>query len=95
MIIKRVELVAKKEFAAIALDPEHESFVVYVASLSSTPLDIHPSRRLQIADLIAKEALINVSVKYANFVDVFSLDLASKLSKHTRINNHAIEKVDS
>ena len=49
---RRIELVEKKEFAAIALDPEHVSFVVYivsfgsVASLSSTPIDtIYPFRR--------------------------------------------------
>ena len=35
---RRVELVGKKEFAAAALDPEYEAFVVHVASLSSTPL---------------------------------------------------------
>ena len=33
-----VELVGKKEFATAALNPEHETYVVYVASLSSTPL---------------------------------------------------------
>ena len=32
---KWVELVGKKEFAAAALDPEHETFVVYVVSLES------------------------------------------------------------
>ena len=32
---KRVELVGKKEFVAAALDPEHETFVVYIASLES------------------------------------------------------------
>ena len=34
---KRVELVGKKEFAAAILDPEHETYVVHVASL-----DVHP-----------------------------------------------------
>ena len=45
---RRVELVGKKEFAAAALDPEHETYIVHVASLSSIPLaslDVHPSRR--------------------------------------------------
>ena len=35
---RRVELVGKKEFAAAALDPEHKTYIVHVASLSSTPL---------------------------------------------------------
>ena len=51
--IKHDELVGKKEFAAAALDPEHETYVVYVGSLSSTPLaslgstplNVHPSQR--------------------------------------------------
>ena len=55
---RRVELVDKKEFATAALDPEHETYVVHVASLSSAPLtslDVHPSRRPQISGLIAEE----------------------------------------
>ena len=42
---RHVELVKKKEFTAVALDPEHEINVVYVASLSSTPLDVYPFRK--------------------------------------------------
>ena len=42
-----VELEGKKEFAAVALDPEHETYVVHVASLSFAlliaSLDVHPS----------------------------------------------------
>ena len=88
----------KKEFAAAALDPEHETYVVHVASLNSTPLvvslDIHPSRRSQISGLIAEEAPTKVFAEYLDFADVFSPDLASKLPKHTGINDHAIELVD-
>ena len=51
---KRVELVGKKYFVAAALDPESETFVVHVVSLSSKllpssfplKLDVHPFRRL-------------------------------------------------
>ena len=86
--------------AAAALDPESETFVVHVASLSSdaspssSPLDVHPSRRPQISGLIAEEAPTKVPAEYSDFADVFSSDLASKLPKHTRINNHAIKLVD-
>ena len=47
-ITKRVELVDKKEFAAEALNAEHETYVVHVASINSTPLatlNVHPFRR--------------------------------------------------
>ena len=48
-----IELVGKKEFASAALNPKHETYIVYVASLSSTlftslestSLSVHPSRR--------------------------------------------------
>ncbi len=43
---KRVELIEKKEFAAAALDPKHEAFVVHVAALSVDLGDeVYPSRR--------------------------------------------------
>ena len=87
----------KKEFAAAALDPEYETYVVHVASFSSTPLaslDVYPSRRPQVSGLIAEEALTKVPAEYSDFADVFSLDLASELPKHTGINDHAIELVD-
>ena len=107
--IRRVELVEKKEFAATAFDPEHETFVVHVAFLSSVPslssvtslsstsldADIYPSRRPQKADLIAEEAITKVPVEYANFADVFFPDLASKLPKYTEINNHFIKLIDA
>ena len=93
---RRVELVRKKVFAAAALNSEHETYIVHVVSLNSTPLvasldstpfnaDIHPSRKPQIFGLIAKEAPTKVADEYANFADVFS---------HTGINKHAIQLVD-
>ena len=95
--IKCIELMGKKEFVAVALDPEYEIYIVYVASLSSTSLivlDVYLSQRLQISGLIAEEAPMKVPIKYSDFADVFSPDLASELSKHTGINDHAIKLVD-
>ena len=98
---RRVELVGKKEFAAVALDPDYKTYVVhvgfvnFVALPSSSLLDVHPTCRPQIAGLIAEKAPTKVPVKYADFADVFSPDLASKLPEYTRINNHAIELVDA
>ena len=97
---RRIMLMGKKEFAAAALDPESETFVVHVASLSSdalpnsSPLNVHPSCRPQVPGLIAKEAPTKVHAEYSDFADVFSPDLASKLPEHTGINHHAIELVD-
>ena len=96
-----IELVGKKEFAAVALDLEHETYVVQVGSISSDAspssslLDVHLFQRPQISGLIAEEAFIKVLAEYSDFADVFSLDLASKLFEYIGINNHAIELVDS
>ena len=100
---KRIKLMGQKEFAAEVLDPEYETYVVYVASLSSTPLaslgstpfNIYLFRRPQISGLIAEEAPTKVPAKYSDFADVFSPDLTSELPKHSWINNHAIELVES
>ena len=99
LTIKRIELVGKKEFRAAALDSKHETYVVHVGSVSSnilpsSLLDIHPSCRPQVRCWIAKKAPTKVPAEYSDFADVFSPDLASKLSEHTGINNHAIKRID-
>ena len=76
------------------MDENSETFVVHVASLSSTLLNVHPFWRPQISGLIVKEALTKVPNEYANFVDVFSPDLAAELPEHTGINDHAIKLDD-
>ena len=65
-------------------------------SLSYTSLDadVHLFYRPQITSLIIKEALIKISVKYFDFADIFLLNLISKFSKYTSINNHAIKLVN-
>ena len=93
-----VKLVGKKEFAATALDPESETFIVHVASFSSDvlpsssplELDIDLSHRPWVSGLIVEAALMKVPAKYLDFADAFSPDLTFELLKHTRINNHAI-----
>ena len=56
---------------------------------------MHPLKRAQIAHLKTDETSTKVPSKYADFTNVFSLKLAIKLSKHTKINNHTIELVDN
>ncbi len=55
---RQVELIEKKEFAAIAFNPEHEALVVYIAALSIDSGDeMHLSKRAQIAHLKADRLL--------------------------------------
>ncbi len=61
---RQVELIGKKEFAAAALDPEHEAFVAHVAALSVDSGDeLYPSKRAQLAHLKADEAPTEVPSK--------------------------------
>ena len=71
---RHIKPVSKKVFAVAALDPEHETYVVHIGSVSfimlpsSSPLnaDVHSFSRLQISSLIVKEALIKVLAKYSD-----------------------------
>ena len=96
---RRIELVGKKEFVVAAFDPEHETYIIHVAFLSSTPLiaflNVHHSREPQIFGLIAEKAPTKVLAKYLDFVDVFSLDLVTKLPEYTEIKTHAIDLEES
>ena len=90
----------EERVVATELDPKHETYVVHIGSVNSVvspsfsplALNIYPSRKLQIAGLIAEKAPTKALVKYADFV--FSPDLVFKLPKHTGINDHAIELVN-
>lgn len=50
MTTKHIELVGEKKFAAVAFDLDDKTFMVNIASLTST--DVHPFYRAQIASLI-------------------------------------------
>ena len=97
-ITRHIKLVGKKEFV---LDLKQKIFVVHVVSHSSvilpsfSLLNVHPFHKPQVAGLIAEKALTKIPTKYLDFADIFSLDLVSKLSKHTKIKNHAIKLVDN
>ena len=85
----------KKKFAVAELNPEYETYIIYVglvsfvASPSSFLLDVHPFRRLQ----IAKKASTKVFNEYIKFA--FSPDLVSKFPEYTGINNHTIKLVNN
>ena len=96
---RRIEVIGKKEFAAAALDLEYETYIVHIASLSSTLLitffDIHPFQEPQISGLIAEEAPTKVSTEYLDFANVFFPDLATEPPEYTKINDYAIDLKES
>lgn len=77
---KQMELVGKKEFTAIALIPNDEIFVVYIASLAiSHTSKVYLFHKAQIAFLQVNEVLITVSIECSDLVDVFSFKLVAEL----------------
>ena len=93
--IKWVELIDKKKFVKAVPNEESKTFVVYVAALEPrlqlAEFMIQPAQAAQIAALKQDEAPIKVPPKYADYTDVFSLDLAMELPENTSINKHTIE----
>ena len=92
-----MKLINKKEFAAVALDADSETFVVHVAVLDIEGINmaVHSFRAAQIRLLKANEASTTVPTKYSNYTDIFWSELAAELLEHTGINNHTIELEDS
>ena len=85
---KRVQMIDRREFAAAALAPDKEAFVVHVAYLGAK-MSIYPARKAQMASLLAEE--VSVPKEYADFSDVFSQESAAVLPERSAINEHAID----
>lgn len=93
LITQKVKLINKKEFVALALDANSETFVVYVVALNikSTNIAIHLSPSAQIELLKVNKAPTTVFAKYSDYTNIFLLKLTAKLPEYTGINNHAID----
>ena len=92
-ITKIVKLINKKEFAKAALDENIEVFVMNISSLSlGSKITIHPAQKAQIALLLGGK--VTVPAKYLDFTDLFLKHSANVLSKHTKIDEHAIKLED-
>ena len=51
---------------------------------------MHLLKKIKISHLKVDKVLIKIPSKYADFINIFSLKSAIKLSKYIKINNHAI-----
>ena len=91
---RRVEIIDKNEFAAVALNADDKTFVVYVAALAElTTMPIYPFCQVQVAALTSEET--RIPAEYSDFSNVFFLDFAAKLLEYTRINDHPINLLDN
>ena len=75
------------------LNTDDETFLVHVTG-PAEPITmlIHPSCQTKVAVLMSKET--EIPAGYSNFFDVFSLDFATKLPEHIRINDYLINLLD-
>lgn len=62
--------------------------------VSISIITIHLIRKLLLTILEQDKGLIEVSIKYGDFADVFSSDLVIELSDCTKINKYAIKPVE-
>lgn len=84
---KKIEIIGKTEFAVMVLNINDEIFLVHEAALAELIIiSIHFSCEAQVVSLI----IIEILVKYFDFLDVFFSDFTMKLPKHTKINNYLI-----
>lgn len=87
-----MELIGKKEYTALVLNPEDKTFIVYVASFANSD-DVHPFRRISRAALRVNKTPTTVLSEFFNFADIFFLKLVVELLEYTKINNHVIDLV--
>lgn len=78
----------------MTLDPRNKVFKVHIVFFS-LDTNVHPSYRAKIALPKADEALTIVLSKYADFTSIFSPNLINKLPEYIKINNYAINLIES
>ena len=89
----RVEIIDKKEFTAATLNADNKTHMMYVvAPTEATTILIYSSYQAQVASVTSEKT--RISTEYFDFSNIFSLDSAAELPKHTRINNHFINLLD-
>ena len=97
-------MINKHEFAKAAVNKNFKNFVMHVAvfNASKPTIPIHPLWISQVIKnnfalvvvLQQDKVPIEISSKYVDCTDVFSLNLAIELLNNISINKHAIELVE-
>ena len=88
--IRRVEIITKGEFVAVALNTDDEIFMVHIAALvEPTTILIHPFCQAKVASLMSEKT--GICAEYSNFFSIFSLKSGAELQGHTRINDYLID----
>lgn len=86
-------MIEKKKFATVALDPNYEAFVDYIAFISQHS-DVRFFSKALMVFFKTNETHISIIFKYNDFADIFSQNLVAKLTKHIRIYDFAINFIE-
>lgn len=89
LISKKVKLINCRKFAAMALNKNVKTFVVYIAALLA--ILIYSIKKAQIELLLANKTATGVPPEYSNYANIFLSNLVMELLKHTGINNYTIK----
>lgn len=92
---RQVELIDKYKFAITAPDKNSEIFIVHVVALEALELAIFSFRTPLLLTLQQDKAPAKICPEYADYVDVFSTNLAIQLPENTGMNEYVIELVES
>lgn len=84
--IKQIELVGNKNFTDISLTLNDDNFILHIVFIANS--DIYPFCKALIASLIQNAVSVVILTKYADFPNIFSLDLMAKFSEYSEINNY-------
>lgn len=85
-----VKVIDRKDFATATSKKDEEAFIMHI-----TFFFYNNYHKIQLASLFANETPVTMLLEYIKFADVFSPKSVAKLSKHTNINDHAIDLVKS
>lgn len=87
-----INLIDKREFVKVTLVKNLETFVMYITALEA--ISIHSSPATQFVAWQQDKALTKMPSKYSDYADIFSFNLAIKLSKNTNINEYIINLIE-
>lgn len=85
---RKMGLIYNKGFAKVVLNENFEASIIHISSLNLKLITINSAWKAQMGLLLIKEII--VPIEYADFIDVFSKELANVLPEKTSINKNTI-----
>ena len=79
----------------MVLDADNKTFVVHVAIREQEEMPMHSKRQAHVGVLLFDKTPTEVSAKYSDYSNVFSVENKAELLEHTEMNDHAIELEES